>query len=106
MAGNMISVAMVNRSSVLSDYAATATISAFQAWLDNDLVPAWDLAPTKLTYVAKHEKVPHGVWPLYLLDTSDVPGAGGYHEDTGTVPDGKVFAKDALKYNISWTVDF
>lgn len=102
----MINVAMVNRSSVVTDHTASVTIPAFQAWLDNYLVPAWGLDSVKMSYVCRHESVLHGVWPLYLLDTSDVPGAGGYHEDTGPVPDGKVFVKDAIKYKISWTVDF
>jgi hypothetical protein len=104
----MIDVAMVNRAaSIITDHAARATLSAFQEWLDDALVPAWGLEPVKLHYVAAHEKIPHGgVWPLYLLFSSDVPGALGYHEDTGSVPDGKVFVGDAMKDGISWTVDF
>jgi hypothetical protein len=102
----MINVAMVNRSSSITDHTASATIPAFQAWLDNFLVPAWGLDLVKLSYVAGHEEAVHGEWPVYLLETSDVPGAGGYHEDVGAVPDGKVFVGDAIKYGISWTVDF
>ena len=97
---------MVNRSSVLTDHAVSITIPAFQAWLDNFVIPAWGLDPVALSYVPNHMKVPAGAWPMYLLDTTDVPGAGGYHEDTGKVPDGKVFAKDAMTYGEEWTVDF
>jgi hypothetical protein len=102
----MINVAMVNRSSAVTDHTASVTVPAFQHWLDDYVIPAWGLDHVKLSYVAGHENVSHGVWPLYLLDTSDVPGAGGYHEDTGPVPDGKVFVKDAIEHKISWTVDF
>jgi hypothetical protein len=31
------------------------------------------------------DKVPAGAWPMELLDTSDQPGAIGYHEDESTV---------------------
>jgi hypothetical protein len=104
----MINVAMVNRSSVLTDHTASTTIPAFQTWLDQHVIPAWGIRPVKLSYVPKHVAMPPhaGLWPMYLLDTSDVPGAGGYHEDTGQTPDGKVFVKDAITYHISWTVDF
>jgi hypothetical protein len=45
------------------------------------------------------------MWPLYLFDTTDIPGAGGYHlDDTGT-PTGKVFVADAMNYGEAWTVD-
>lgn len=97
---------MVNRCSVVTDHTAASTIQAFQDQVTNDVAPAWRLDPVRLTYVAKHQAVPAGAWPIYLRDTSDEPGAAGYHEDTGAVPDGKVFVKDALRYGISWTVDF
>jgi hypothetical protein len=102
----MINVAMVNRSSALTDHTAQSTLAAFQAQLTEDVAPAWGLDAVSLSYVALHAKVPAGVWPIYLLNRSDEPGALGYHEDTGPVPDGKVFVRDAIRYGISWTVDF
>src|SRR5262249_61041652 len=45
------------------------------------------------------------MWPLNILDTTDVPGAGGYHDDDTGLPEGKVFAGDAIKYGEAWTVD-
>lgn len=101
-----IAVAMVKRCSVLTDYQASSTIAAFQAQINEDVAPIWSCPSIKLSFVAGHEQVPAGVWPIYLLDTSDQPGAGGFHEDTGKVPDGKVFCADAIKYGINWTVDF
>jgi hypothetical protein len=45
------------------------------------------------------------MWPLSILDTTDVPGAGGYHDDDGGLVQGCVFAADAMQYGEAWTVN-
>jgi hypothetical protein len=101
----MPNVAIVNRSHALTDAQIAAVVTPVQAAVTEDFAPLWTIAPTTLQFVGSFQAVPAGLWPIYVLDHSDVQGAGGYHEDTGPVPDGKVFAADALQYGISWTVD-
>lgn len=104
----MINVAMVNRCSVLTDHQASITLPAFQLQYDRDVCPMWGLDSVHLSYVPRHLPIPkgQGIWPIYLQDNSDAPGALGYHEDTGNVPDGRVFARTTMRYHQSWTVDF
>lgn len=101
----MPNVAIVNRSHALFDHQIAAIVTPVQAALYEDFAPLWGIAPTILHFVSSCQRVPSGFWPIFVLDHSDVQGAGGYHEDTGAVPDGKIFAADALQYGISWTVD-
>src|SRR5207237_7017002 len=44
-----------------------------------------------------------GGWPVYLLDTSDVPNALGYHDvDKNGVPYAKVFLQTAKAAGVPW----
>ena len=58
-----------------------------------------------MQFLGKGHRVPKGIWPLYLLDHSDQPGALGYHLDQHGRIQGKVFAADDQRYGVSWTVD-
>ena len=49
-------------------------------WVERDLS-----APVKDVVLVTAASVPEGAWVLELLDTSDQPGAIGYHEDRGRV---------------------
>jgi hypothetical protein len=95
-------IVLVNRSTVLSDAEIHAVIPALQAQVTEDWLPHW---PGRGATVHFATLVPAGMWPLYILDTTDVPGAGGYHDDDSGLPQGKVFAGDAMRYGEAWTVD-
>jgi hypothetical protein len=98
-------IVIVNRSTVLSDAEASAPIPAFQAQVTEDWLPHWPGRGATLHFTASGNAVPAGMWPLYILDTTDVPGAGGYHDDDGGLVQGKIFAADAAAYGEAWTVD-
>ena len=100
----MTDIVIVNRSTVLTDAQIKACLPPFQAQVLEDFAPHWHYTAT-LHFAGLKNAVPSGMWPLYILDTTDVPGAGGYHDDNTGTPEGKVFAADALQYGEAWTID-
>ena len=97
-------IAIVNASTVISDAQLIAAVAALQIQIDRDFAPVWKL-DANLVAVPAHGTIPAGSWVLYVLDTSDQAGALGYHDITAEGnPVGKVFAKDDIKYSLSWTV--
>ena len=84
-------ILIINHCSVLSDANVEAVIPAVQAQVSEDFAPIWN-ADATLKFLGKGHRVPKGVWPLYLLDHSDQPGALGYHLDQHGRIEGKVFA--------------
>jgi hypothetical protein len=98
-------IAILNACSVLTDAEIAAVVPALQAQVDEDWLPHWPGRGASLLFVAKGATIPAGAWPLRIMDTTDVPGAGGYHEDDSGTPDGKVFAADAMQCGEAWTVD-
>jgi len=100
----MTDIVLVNRCTVLTDAAIKACIPAFQAQVREDFAPHWQFTAT-LHFAGLKDAVPSGMWPLYIFDHTDVPGAGGYHDDDTGTPEGKVFAADAMQYGDQWTID-
>ena len=98
-------IVVVNQSTVLQDHEIEAVIPAFQAQVTEDWLPHWPGRGTTIKFAGKGAPVPSGMWPLFIMDTTDVPGAGGYHDDDGGLAQGKVFAGDAMNYGEAWTVD-
>lgn len=100
----MTTVAIINRSSVLSpnDVEAFARAATIQA---THLGQAGYPIFASAVAVKEGDRFPTGAWKLYLDDRSDVEGAGGYHETTGEGnPVGRAFVKDAMEYGLDWTV--
>ena len=90
-------LAVVNQSTVVSDVDGNTMTSALSSLLStfcND----WNLAPVSTTYIAKGKTAPATSNKIYLLDTSDVQGALGYHDIVSDIPYAKVFAKTILNY--------
>jgi hypothetical protein len=99
-------IVIVNRCTVLSDAQIQAVIPALQAQVSEEWSREWPGRGATLHFTGYlSSAVPSGMWPLYILDTTDVPGAGGYHQNVGGLPEGKVFAADAMHYGEAWTVD-
>ena len=100
----MEEIMIVNKCSVLSDANIEAVLPAVQAQVSEDFAPIWGV-DASLQFLGRGKRIPKGVWPLFMMDHSDQPGALGYHIDERGRVEGKVFAADDQRYGVSWTVD-
>lgn len=102
----MPTIVLVNKSTVLTDAEIDAVIPALQQNA-TDFCNVWRSVqdfPANATILANNDPAPEA-WPLYIYDHTDIPGAGGYHDDDLMKVQGKVFAADAMEHNEAWTVD-
>lgn len=91
-------VAIVNRSTVLTDPDLAKIVAALQVQVNRDFSPIWGVNAT-LTAIPKTGVIPAGMWWLVVLDTSDEAGALGYHDLTPQgLPCGKAFVKSDIQY--------
>lgn len=92
-------VAVLNRSSVLSDADAAKIVMALQSQATRDFAKVWGI-DARLNFVPTTSTTGwQGKWNLVLLDTSDEANALGYHDVTPEgLPLGKVFAKTDQQY--------
>lgn len=99
-----ITVAIVNRSTVLTDAQIQNIVPALQIQVSRDFAPVYGI-DANIIFVGKTATPSPIVWQLVILDTSDTQGALGYHDLTSTgLPLGKVFAKTDLQYGANWTI--
>lgn len=96
----MIRIAVVNRSTVVTDAEVQAFVPALQIQISRDFAPYW--CDAQLRFTASPDA---GEWQLVILDDSDQAGALGYHDVTAHFqPLGKVFAKTVKQYGDNWEV--
>lgn len=93
-------IAIINRSSVVSDTDASTMVVAL-----NTLLPIfcsdWSILPVTTVYIPRAATIlPINLYYIYLMDTSDQEGALAYHDLSGDVPYGKVFAKTILSTGV------
>ncbi len=99
-----IKVAVINASTTLSDADVRAAVPALQVQIHRDFEPAWGI-DADLSFVSKGGTAAPGAWWLVILDTSDAPGALGYHDVTPEgLPLGKVFVETDRRLGLLWTV--
>jgi hypothetical protein len=98
-----VTVAVVNGTTVLTDAQITPVVAAIQTQVTRDFAPVWAV-DAKVIQVSKGQPVPAGTWPVYLLDTSDAPGALGYHDDSTGVPYSRVFVKTDMENGAAWSI--
>lgn len=101
----MVTIAILNESTLLKDADVQPVVAALQKQLANDFCPAWNIAVPTLTFVPQGQQPPAGSWHLIVFDNSDQAGALGYHDVTpDDQPLGKVFVKDDLDAGLQWSV--
>ncbi len=99
-----IKIAVLNRSTVLTDAQVQAAMGALQKQVRNDFAPVWGV-DADLAFVATGAQPALGSWWVAILDDSDQATALGYHDLTPEgLPIGKVFANSDLRFGYSWTV--
>ena len=99
-------IAVKNLSTVVSDQELLQAVGAIQIQLDRDWQPAWSTTATLEIY-SVDQVIPDTHWSIFIMDSSDVEQALGYHGETyQSRPYARVFAKDAASYGQKWTVTF
>ena len=92
----MSRLAIINSSTVVSDADGLIITAAL-----NTLLPQfckdWDLPKYTAMYIAKGKQTSI-LLKVFLLDSSDIDGALGYHYETNNIPYGKCFAQTILDY--------
>lgn len=89
-----MSIAIINSSTIVSDVDGQTIVSALNQILPQFCID-WSLPKYTATYIAKG-KTSSITSKVFILDTSDVKYALGYHSLLGNVPYGKCFAKTVL----------
>ena len=99
----MIAVAILNRSTLLTDEQVRPVAAALQQQAARDYAPAWDSEVPTVGFV---DQAPAGaIWQLVLLDDTDQAGDLGYHELTASgLPLGRVFVRTDQQCGLNWTI--
>lgn len=103
-------ISIIRDTKLCTAAAVRAFVRAQQVQIDRDFSPDYGRSAKVVYGPAK------GAWPVYLRDTSDVPGAIGYHEmfnhpydHTGTIAAPLTMAAGgylAIEQNGQWTQVF
>jgi hypothetical protein len=93
---DMIQIAVINESTVVSDPQVKQMVDAIQVQVDRDWTPVWGI-PAQLVAVPRGQQPATSMWWQGIFDNADQAGALGYHDlTTAGLPIGKVFAKTTL----------
>jgi hypothetical protein len=99
-----VNIAIINRSSVVSDAALIPVVAALQRQVSEHFAPVWGIDAI-LTFYGRDLEPPQDSWWLLICDDSDQAGALGYHDLTPSrLPLGKVFAQTDQLYGSQWSV--
>jgi hypothetical protein len=99
----VITIAIINETTVLTDAQLAPVLAALQIQVTRDFYPAWGV-DARLVPVMKGSKPPAGAWWVVLMNTSDFAGAAGYHDVTPEgLPLGKAFVKSDIDAGRPWT---
>lgn len=99
-------IALINRSTAISNTEVQKIASACSTQISRDVSPAWNKLAIPVKFFSTESSVPSNYAVLYMMDTSDVDGALGYHTQTikGRVF-GKVFVKTIMGYGLKMMFD-
>lgn len=104
-------IVVVNASPVLTRAELEPFVEVMQTFDDEILRPAWNLDHAIYefdTWARFHKKYPNGsgeVWPIFINNKSDTPGALGWHDDRAGIVFSRVFAGDCKRFGIDWRID-
>jgi hypothetical protein len=101
----MPQIAVLNRSTAISDTEVEKMLPAFTQQWNQDLEAIWRVEKAGFMLVPRNEAPGSGTWWLVFVDTSDEPGALAYHDLTNEgLPLSKVFVKTILGDHASVSV--
>ena len=92
-------IAIINKSTVLSNSDALKMTSACSIQISRDVSQPWGKIPLQVIFYTDERLVPSGSAKIYIFNNSDQVGALGYHsETTGGQVFGKIFVKTIIDY--------
>lgn len=98
-------IALINHSTVVDDAEVAVLAGALKRQINHLQTAGWPVN-TSVAMLARGTKVPKNAVPVNVVNDTDQADALGYHEiTTSGQPIGYVFARTAIEYGISWTVD-
>ncbi len=101
----MLTIAVMNESTAISDTDVQAMLSAFSQQWNDDLQPTWGVGEANFTFVPRGQSPAAGTWWVVFLDDSNQAGALAYHDLTNEgLPISKVFVKTILADGASVSV--
>jgi hypothetical protein len=97
-------VAVMNRSTSLTDEEVRTVVAALQTQVHRDFAPAWGV-DAELSFVAKGSEPEHGSWWLVIEDESEYPHVVAYHTLTAEgLPQVKISVVNAKQTGWDWTM--
>jgi hypothetical protein len=100
----MITISVINESTVVSDADVQLFCDCQQMQVTRDFYPVWGIY-AKIKFVPKGQTPAKGTWQAVILDTSDQADALGYHDLTSdSLPLAKIFAKTTMDDGGLWSV--
>jgi hypothetical protein len=88
-------IAVLNQSQRVTDADVATMCAAVDRQVKQHFCPAWNRLPVDV-FFAHSRSDAEGSLVVVVLDKPDVDDALGYHEETGDVPDGKIFVSPVL----------
>lgn len=98
-----ISVAILNKSTAVTDSEVQAIIPALQKQVSRDLAPAWNV-DANIFLVAAGINAPAGSYRIFIKDTTDIAEDTGYHNADYGGPYAQVFVLTARAAGQNWTI--
>ncbi len=93
----MFKIVIINHATVVSPEKFATMVAACADQLRGEFSAAWDLVPCDVEILAHAQKPDPNAYQMVVTDTSDQPGALGYHDtDEQGKPRGFVFAKTTM----------
>jgi hypothetical protein len=91
-----VQICVINQSTRVSDSDVSLMCRACTQQVFQDLAPAWSRSGIPVVLWPAASPVPAGSFGMLVLDTPDVQGALGYHDENGDLPAGKIFVGPVL----------
>jgi len=97
---SLLQVGLVDKTGEINSQLMETTASALNIQVTRDLPQFWNVQAS-VTYLSSPNKIPAGVWPVFLVKTLP-PDEGGFHMDKHNQPYAKVIASPDSD---EWTID-
>lgn len=98
-ANALITVRLLNQSSIVSDAQIAAAAVDLQTQVSHDFAPAWLIDAA----IVAGGALQAGEWPLLIEDDAPRAGMLGFHEELNGLPTGHVYARTCRSFSVNWT---